>query len=68
MNGVRYSYLVTDYLRSKIENLNLDDVRFQQDGPTYHTANETIIILRQKLNGRVLSRRGDVNQPPPSVI
>ena len=44
----------------------MDDIWFQQDGATCHTANETMALLRDKSNGHVISRDGDVNWPPRS--
>ena len=46
--------------------MDVDDTWFQQDGATCHTANETMALLRDKFNGRVISRGGDVNCPPRS--
>ncbi|XP_075163253.1 uncharacterized protein LOC142235887 [Haematobia irritans] len=46
--------------------MDVDDMWFQQDGATCHTANETMALLRNKLNGRVISRNDDVNWPPRS--
>lgn len=66
VNGVRYRKMITDFLWPEIEDMDLDDMWFQQDGATCHTANETITLLRDKFNDRVISRCGDVNWPPRS--
>lgn len=66
VNGVRYREMITDFLWPEIEDMDLDDMWFQQDGATCHTANETMALLREKFNGRVISCRGDVNWPPRS--
>jgi len=41
----------------------VEDVWFQQDGATSHTARETTELLREKFPGRVISRNGDQNWP-----
>ena len=64
--GVRYREMITDLLRPEIEDMNLDNMWFQQDGATCLTANETMALLREKFNDRVISRRGEVNWPPRS--
>ncbi|KAL7631743.1 UNVERIFIED_CONTAM: hypothetical protein RMT77_017952 [Armadillidium vulgare] len=67
--GVRYREMITNFLWHELEEgMDVDDMWwFQQDGATCHTANnETMAILRDKFNGRVISRGGDVNWPPRS--
>ena len=39
---------------------------FQQDGATCHTPDATMHILQERFEGRVISRRGDVNWPTRS--
>ena len=39
---------------------------FQQDGATAHTARESMQLLRQRFNRRIISRFGDVNWPSRS--
>lgn len=50
----------------EIDAMDVDDVYFQQDGATCHTAGETMALLRDKFPGRVISRNGDFNWPPRS--
>ena len=45
---------------------NLDNIWFQQDGATCHTANATLNLLRPIFENRIISKRGDVNWPPRS--
>ena len=66
VNGVRYREMITNFLWHELEGMDVDDMWFQQDGATCHTANETMALLRNKFNGRVISRNGDVNWPPRS--
>ncbi|GFV02408.1 putative transposable element [Trichonephila clavipes] len=52
-----------------IPELNNHDVRelwFQQDGATCHTARATIDLLKDTLGDRLISRFGPVNWPPSS--
>ena len=44
----------------------MDDIWFQQDGATCHTANVTIDRLRTVLENRIFSRNSDVNWPSRS--
>lgn len=66
VNGDRYRDMINDFLWQELEDINLDEVWFQQDGATCHTAALTINLLRTKFNNRVISRFGDVNWPPRS--
>ena len=51
---------------SQLEDLNMQNLWFQQDGATPHTARETMAILRAAFPGRLISRFGDVPWPPRS--
>ncbi|XP_073828918.1 uncharacterized protein [Musca autumnalis] len=66
VNGVNYRETITNFLCPELEDMDVDDMWFQQDGATCHTANETMALLHNKFNGRVISRYGDVNWPPRS--
>src|SRR5215469_12205854 len=63
VNGVRYREMITNFLWPELEDMDVDDMWFQQDGDTCHTANETKALLRDKFNGLVISHGGDVNWP-----
>ena len=41
----------------------MDELWFQQDGATCHTANETIVLLKETFGERIISRRGPVAWP-----
>lgn len=58
--------MLTDFVWPEMEDMDLDDVYFQQDGATCHTSRETIELLHEKFPGRVISRNGDVNWPSRS--
>lgn len=66
VNGERYRTMITDFFFPKMNDMDVDDMWFQQDGATCHTSNATIAILNGKFEGMVISRRGDVNWPPRS--
>lgn len=66
VNGERYRAMITQFLVPHLEAIDLDDMWFQQDGATCHTARETLTILREFAPGRVISRFGDQNWPPRS--
>jgi hypothetical protein len=66
VNAQRYRTMLTDFLWPILDEMDVGDVYFQQDGATSHTSGETIALLRQRFPGRVISRRGDINWPPRS--
>lgn len=66
VNGQRYHNLVTDFLIPKVNEMNVANLYFQQDGATCHTTRPNMEILRQKFPGRVISRYGDVEWPARS--
>lgn len=66
VNGIRYREMITNFLWHEIGDMDVDGIWFQQDGATCHSAKETLQLLRTKFNGRLISKRGDVNWPPRS--
>ena len=58
--------MLTDYFFTKIEDYDLDDMWFQQDGATSHVTRANRDLLQEKLPGRLISRLADVNWPPRS--
>ena len=65
VDGLRYQTMINGFLWPELEDMDVDDVYFQQDGATCHTGDETIGLLREKFPGRVISWNGDYNWPPP---
>ena len=61
VNGIRYRAMINQFLFLKINDINADDICFQQDGVTCHTANETINLLKEKFGESIISRNGPVN-------
>ena len=49
--------MINEFLWPESEDINVDDVYFQQDGTTCHTSVETIGLLLEKFPGRVIGRR-----------
>ena len=55
-----------EFLFPKIEEDEMDDIWFQEDGDTCHTANVTIDLLRTVFENQIISGNSDVNWPPGS--
>ena len=66
VNGARYHAMISDFLLPEIEARNLDDIRFQQDGATCHTAAQTMDLLRGHFEDQLFSIFGSVSWPPRS--
>lgn len=66
VNGDRYREMINDFLLPQIDELGLEDMWFQQDGATAHTARATMDILRPAFPGRIISRFGDLHWPARS--
>ena len=52
---------LTDYFWHILRDKKLDDMWFEQDGATSHTAHDTIDLLKSMFDERVISRNGPVN-------
>ena len=61
VNGERYRAMFNEFLFPKIEEDDMDDICFQEDGPTFHTANVTIDLLRTVFENRIIKRNSDIN-------
>ena len=66
VNGERYRAMLEDYLWPELDELDINDIWFQQDGATSNTARVTIDLLKGKFGKRVISRNGPVEWPPRS--
>lgn len=64
----RYCHMIETFLRPNLNQFtrNHEEVWFQQDGATAHTARRSLTILRELFPGHLLSLRGDVTWPPRS--
>jgi Helix-turn-helix domain (DUF4817) len=66
VNGVRYREMLTNFLWPRLDQMDIQNVWFQQDGATCHTSGETIALLHEKFPHRLISLRGDQSYPPRS--
>ena len=58
--------MLNEFLISKIEEQDIANIWFQQDGATCHTAEATLDVLRPVFEDRIISRRAVVLWPPRS--
>ncbi|CAK1588653.1 unnamed protein product [Parnassius mnemosyne] len=66
VNGSRYREMLTFQFWPIIDDINITNMWFQQDGATCHTANETINLLQTKFPDRIISRNSAVKWPARS--
>ena len=66
VNGDRYRTMINDFLFENMDDIDPDEMWFQQDGATCHTAIATIDLLKSKFGDKLISRNGPVNWPPRS--
>ena len=64
VNGERYRAMLENFLFPELD--NTQEMWFQQDGATSHTARETMNLLRTVFGNRIVSRFGNVNWPSRS--
>ncbi|GFU55233.1 putative LOC100569746 [Trichonephila clavipes] len=58
--------MITNFFVPELNNHNVQELWFQQDGATCHTARATIDLLKDTFGDRLISRFGPVNWPPRS--
>ena len=63
VNGNRYRSMITEYFWPQLDDMDLEDMYFQQDDATSHTANVTINLLETKFGQRVISRNSPDGWP-----
>ncbi|GFX67399.1 putative transposable element [Trichonephila clavipes] len=66
VNGDRYRVMITNFFITELNNHDVQELWFQQDGATCHTARATIDLLKDTFGDRLISRFGPVNWPPRS--
>lgn len=66
VNGERYREMIQDFLAPELEANGMMNFWFQQDCSPYHTARETIDLLREMFPNRLISAGGDVDWPARS--
>ncbi|GFU97391.1 uncharacterized protein TNCV_4742031 [Trichonephila clavipes] len=65
VNGDRYRAMITNFFIPELNNHDVQELWFQQDGATCHTC-ATIDLLKDTFGDRLISRFGPVNWPPRS--
>ncbi|GFX52481.1 uncharacterized protein TNCV_4324971 [Trichonephila clavipes] len=63
VNGDRYRAMMTNFFIPELNNHDVQELWFQQDGATCHTARATIDLLKDTFGDRLNSRFGPVNWP-----
>ncbi|GFW86555.1 hypothetical protein TNCV_4333391 [Trichonephila clavipes] len=58
--------MITNFFINELNNHDVQELWFQQDGATCHTARATIDLLKDPFGDRLISRFGPVNWPPRS--
>ncbi|GFV88850.1 transposable element Tc3 transposase [Trichonephila clavipes] len=66
VNGDRYRAMITNFFIPELNNHDVQELVFQQDGATCHTARATIDLLKDTFGDGLISRFGPVNWPPRS--
>ncbi|GFW91109.1 DDE_3 domain-containing protein [Trichonephila clavipes] len=66
VNGDRYRAMITNFFIPELNNHDIQEPWFQQDGATCHTALATIDLLKDTFGDRQISRFGPVKWPPRS--
>ncbi|GFV64749.1 uncharacterized protein TNCV_3275201 [Trichonephila clavipes] len=66
VNGDRYRAMITNFVLPELNNHDVQELWFQQDGATCHTARATIDLLKDTFGDRLISRFRPVNWPPRS--
>ncbi|GFX42473.1 uncharacterized protein TNCV_1520371 [Trichonephila clavipes] len=66
VKGDRYRAMITNFFIPELNNHDVQELWFQKDGATCHTARATIDLLKDTLGDRLISRFGPVNWPPRS--
>ncbi|GFX46961.1 putative transposable element [Trichonephila clavipes] len=64
VNGDRYRAVITNFFFPELNNHDVQELWFQQDGAICHTARATIDLLKETFGDRLISRFGPVNWPP----
>ncbi|GFY29686.1 uncharacterized protein TNCV_1812661 [Trichonephila clavipes] len=58
--------MITHFFIPELNNQDVQELWFQQDGATCHTARTTFDLLKDTFGDRLISRFGPVNWPPRS--
>ena len=63
VNSGRYVTMIEEFFLPALEEMDLDNVWFQQDGATAHTARVSMNVLRAAFPEWLISLRGNLNWP-----
>ncbi|GFW14862.1 putative transposable element [Trichonephila clavipes] len=66
VNGDRYRTMITNIFTLELNNHNVQELWFQQDGAACHTARATIDLFEDTFGDHLISRFGPGNWPPRS--
>ncbi|GFV80847.1 DUF4817 domain-containing protein [Trichonephila clavipes] len=66
VNGDRYRAMITNFFIPELNNHDVQELWFLQDGAICHTARATIDLLKDTFGDRLISRFGPVNWAPRS--
>ncbi|GFX34955.1 DUF4817 domain-containing protein [Trichonephila clavipes] len=66
VNGDRYRAMITNFFIPELNNHDVQELWFQQDGATCHTARATIDLLKDTFGDRLIARFGPAYWPPRS--
>ncbi|GFV69307.1 DUF4817 domain-containing protein [Trichonephila clavipes] len=66
VNGDRYRAMIINFFISELNNHDVQELWFQQDGATCYTARATIDLLKDTFGDRLISRFGPANWLPRS--
>ncbi|GFV56210.1 uncharacterized protein TNCV_3266171 [Trichonephila clavipes] len=64
VNGDRYRAMITNFFIPELNNHDVQELWFQQDGATCHTVRATNDLLKDTFGDRLIKRFGPVNWPP----
>ncbi|GFV67155.1 uncharacterized protein TNCV_3669101 [Trichonephila clavipes] len=64
VNGGRYRAMIINFFIPQLNNHDVQELWFQQDGATCHTARATNDLLKDTFGDCLISRFGPVNWPP----
>jgi hypothetical protein len=62
----RYVNMLEEFFLPRIDEMDLGDIRFQQDEATAHTSRASMAVLRDHFPGRLISLRGNLEWPARS--
>ncbi|GFS96298.1 putative DD41D transposase [Trichonephila clavipes] len=66
VNGDRYRAMITNFFIPELNNHDVQELWFQQDGATCYTVRATFHLLKDTFGDRLISRFGPENWPPRS--